>query len=161
MAHGKGEQYHFACSTARLATRAEPVRTFRTSLTGSGGGAGAREMAHMNENRMNPGREFRGAGSSVRRAIVRACDPMCRACCRRTALAAWLDTGLPSRSQEFDPLRPFQRRHHLIAGRVRGMSLRGAGHGACSPTDEWQNSSPDRSAFQRGWAHPRTGDDLP
>lgn len=125
------------------------------------GGAGAGEMARMTDNDINPGWGLRTVGWPICWTIARIHAAMYRTCRCRAALAEWLGTGLPSRSQEFDPPRPLQRRHPLIGGHVRGVSLRCIGRGASAPTDEWQNSSPterhsngDRHVLERVTTYP-------
>lgn len=68
------------------------------------GGGGAGDMARRTEDML--GRCWLDRQSV--QAIARARAPMYRTDDNRAALAEWLGTGLPSRSQEFDPPRPLQ-----------------------------------------------------
>ena len=109
-------------------TRAEPHPHHPHFPYREWGGGGRGEMARMADHYMIPWWGFREAGWSVRWTIARVRTAMYRRRRRRAALAEWLGTGLPSRSQEFDPPRPlhrrFDRRHHDLDGYVsndRGM----------------------------------------
>lgn len=118
-------------------TRAEP-HPHHPHLPYREWGGGAGELARMADHDMIVRWGFREAGWSVRWAIARVHVAMYRTCCRRAALAEWLGTGLPSRSQEFDPPRPLHRRvpdrHHDLDGDVssdRGMGQGRGAVGAC------------------------------
>lgn len=103
-------------------TRAEPHPHHPHLPYREWGGGGAGEMARMADHDMIPRWGFREPGWSVRWTIARVRAAMYRGCRRRAALAEWLGTGLPSRSQEFDPPRPLHRRdhrrHHDLDGHV-------------------------------------------
>lgn len=86
------------------------------------GGGGAGEVARMTDDDLTPWwGSPRGRGLAIW-TVASVHAPMYRTCRRRAALAEWLGTGLPSRSQEFDPPRPLQRRddrrHHDPDGHV-------------------------------------------
>lgn len=86
------------------------------------GGAGAVEMAGKPENDMITRCGSPRVGELARRTVASTRVPMYRTSRRSAALAEWLGTGLPSRSQEFDPPRPLHRRvhdrHHDLDGHV-------------------------------------------
>ena len=98
---------------------------------GECGGAGAVEMAGKTENDMVARYGLSRQGELARRTAPRIHAPMHRGCHWRTALVEWLGNGLPSRSQEFDPLTSLHfhvhDRHHDLDGDV--SSDRGAGQG--------------------------------